>query len=390
MNLKCGRDFLTEGRLYGISPTCSCSLDPMPAMGSKHTNGWRHLVPELLARHQRDGGSFSAWARNAGVGLATVQRFTGGTCQPNSLTVAALGLALGRRLELLPWRSSTDTARSRQPALPEEQSVPRTDAAGLLSLVGAELRHARRAAGITAAETGAAIGSCAASVLRAERPGRPYPDLETLGLLAEQAGCSLTWMPVTAPWRVRPWQLPSVQPPTRAQRLRHARSVGRVAGQMLSLRGDWATPRHVMAEVTAERGCPPVLDAAASVASVFDGALSWLGPDHPDPRRRDALLYDEWARLVDPDSAAWAWLNPPYGIGLSAWTERAVATAAAGLPLVSLLPCRTDTRWWHRDVVATDAVVRFFRGRLAFDDGADPAPFASVLVTWESPSRQSG
>jgi phage N-6-adenine-methyltransferase len=78
------------------------------------------------------------------------------------------------------------------------------------------------------------------------------------------------------------------------------------------------------------------------------------------------------------------WLNPPYGRTIGAWTSRAresVAKREASV-VVGLLPARTDTAWWHRDVMGSAEEVRLVRGRLRFGDAVAGAPFPSVVVVW--------
>ena len=94
---------------------------------------------------------------------------------------------------------------------------------------------------------------------------------------------------------------------------------------------------------------------------------------------------------------AWApavcWMNPPYR-DAQAWTAKAVEEAKRGATVVGLLPARTDTEWFHRDVLGAGAEVRFIRGRLSFrprrqaSDGKvrdGNAAFPSILVVWRPP-----
>lgn len=62
-------------------------------------------------------------------------------------------------------------------------------------------------------------------------------------------------------------------------------------------------------------------------------------------------------------------MNPPYGREISAWTERLwVSVAGNGNEeALVLLPARTDTKWWHRDIASADAVC-FLKGRVRFVD----------------------
>lgn len=136
---------------------------------------------------------------------------------------------------------------------------------------------------------------------------------------------------------------------------------------------------------------PIALDAAACGTSTLV-ADHYLGLDHPDPDRRDALAFDSWAHLVPAGGAVW--LNPPYVpvAVMSAFLHRAVATAADGVPVVGLVPASTGARWWWDHVVDAGADVEFLRGRLSFGGPhaapgtAHTAPWASALVRWPAGS----
>ena len=83
-------------------------------------------------------------------------------------------------------------------------------------------------------------------------------------------------------------------------------------------------------------------------------------------------------------------LNPPYGKEVYAWTHKARNEAERGALVVALLPASTDLAWWHEDVVAARAEVRYLRGRVRFlTDGPYRASgfFASVVVVWRPLNR---
>lgn len=87
---------------------------------------------------------------------------------------------------------------------------------------------------------------------------------------------------------------------------------------------------------------------------------------------------------VDGLTQAWwghVFMNPPYGREIKFWLEKASLEAKAGVQIVGLVPARTDTGWWHNFVVGQADVV-FLRGRLAFGDGTQAAPFPSALIFW--------
>lgn len=72
------------------------------------------------------------------------------------------------------------------------------------------------------------------------------------------------------------------------------------------------------------------------------------------------------------------WCNPPYGREIGKWVEKCSMHEGVA---VMLVPARTDTKWWQDYIYRNpNAQVRFFRGRLKFNDGKNPAPFPSALV----------
>lgn len=77
-------------------------------------------------------------------------------------------------------------------------------------------------------------------------------------------------------------------------------------------------------------------------------------------------------------------MNPPYGREIYAWTRKA---REAGSLVVGLLPASTDLAWWHEDVVAAGAEVRYLRGRVRFLTGGPYRAsgfFPSVVVVWRA------
>lgn len=146
-------------------------------------------------------------------------------------------------------------------------------------------------------------------------------------------------------------------------------------------RNDWHTPPEVRTQVLDR--WPVTLDAAACATSAL--VDNYLGLDHPNPDRRDALAFPHWADLAGDGVV---FLNPPYLPSnlLGDFLTRAVATAHTGTPVVGLLPASTGTAWWWRHVVEPGARVEFLRGRLAFTGPhARPgqcAPWSSAIVEW--------
>lgn len=73
-------------------------------------------------------------------------------------------------------------------------------------------------------------------------------------------------------------------------------------------------------------------------------------------------------------------MNPPYGRQIKWWMKKAYNEAQTNpLPIVCLIPARTDTIWWHEYCMKADEI-RFVRGRLKFSDCENSAPFPSAVV----------
>jgi phage N-6-adenine-methyltransferase len=74
-------------------------------------------------------------------------------------------------------------------------------------------------------------------------------------------------------------------------------------------------------------------------------------------------------------------INPPYGRELPKWVKRAAMEAQIGnVPIVMLIPARTDTRWFHDYIYGKATEIRFLKGRLVFGELKNSAPFHSMLV----------
>jgi len=126
-------------------------------------------------------------------------------------------------------------------------------------------------------------------------------------------------------------------------------------------------------------------------SAVFSAAhVEWGTP--PDLK---VDLEKEFRFTLDPCTVGQVWdgrqiswvghrvfCNPPYGRGLKTWLAKGPEAEIA----VFLLPARTDTGWFHDYALRADEI-RFFRGRLKFDenhitprDEKNAAPFPSMLV----------
>jgi site-specific DNA-methyltransferase (adenine-specific) len=129
---------------------------------------------------------------------------------------------------------------------------------------------------------------------------------------------------------------------------------------------DWATPPEVFEPLDAEFGF--TLDPCCTVATAkcpkfYTEAEDGLQRDWHDER---------------------VFMNPPYGREIAAWTRKAREEAERGTLVVGLLPASTDLGWWHEDILAPGAEVRFIRGRVRFlcDGRWANAFMPSVVVVW--------
>ncbi len=52
-----------------------------------------------------------------------------------------------------------------------------------------------------------------------------------------------------------------------------------------------------------------------------------------------------------------------YGREISQWVQKAYTSSLRGATVVCLIPCRTDTAWFH-DLILGQAEIRFLSGRL--------------------------
>ena len=104
----------------------------------------------------------------------------------------------------------------------------------------------------------------------------------------------------------------------------------------------------------------------------------------------DALSAEEW-----PGNGT-VWINPPYST-IRDWLPR-IRKEASHRDVVILIPSRTETDWWHEQIMKADEI-RFIRGRVAFvpPPGLKLPPagnrpvFASVVVIfrWKAFPRLS-
>lgn len=134
-------------------------------------------------------------------------------------------------------------------------------------------------------------------------------------------------------------------------------------GLFSSATDDWATPQDLFDELNREFKFE--LDVCASPGNAKCERYFTAEQDG---------LKQEWSGRC--------WCNPPYGRTIGLWVAKARESAAAGALVVCLLPARTDTSWWHDDVIEGDAEIRFLKGRLKFGGADNSAPFPSAVVVF--------
>lgn len=143
---------------------------------------------------------------------------------------------------------------------------------------------------------------------------------------------------------------------------------------------NWRTPEEIWGPLFTEFN--PRLDLAADAsASLCD---FWLGPGALNP---DALVFEDWAEVLCGKAG---WLNPPFSrrekMPIAPWIERCYRTQQAGGRVVSLIPARADTQWWHRWVMKARQI-RLIEGRVRFirpsGEVGESAPFPSAVVIWD-------
>lgn len=87
---------------------------------------------------------------------------------------------------------------------------------------------------------------------------------------------------------------------------------------------------------------------------------------------KDDGLAQDWSNDV-------VFMNPPYGRVIGDWIKKA---KESNTTVVCLVPARTDTRWWHDNVINDADEIRFIKGRLKFGGQKNSAPFPSAVIIY--------
>jgi len=153
--------------------------------------------------------------------------------------------------------------------------------------------------------------------------------------------------------------------------------------KIVTPKDEWETPQwlfdlldqefHFNCDAAANRGNPK--------------CDNYFGPFPP----MDSLKID-W---VDPTpNHIWLpkvfYLNPPYSAGnIDKFMQKAYEESLKGAIVVCLVPCATDTRWWHNHAMKAQEI-RFIKGRIRFvgyDDEskqiANSPTFSSCVVIFD-------
>jgi hypothetical protein len=120
---------------------------------------------------------------------------------------------------------------------------------------------------------------------------------------------------------------------------------------------------------------PIGLDPCSNALSTTNASTSWWGlvAHAPKEHRFDGLA-ESWR------GRGLVYVNPPYGAKISPWIAKILAEARAGVEIVSLVPARVDTHWFHSACYPpeTDGTC-LWKGRVTFEPAKQPAMFPSAI-----------
>jgi phage N-6-adenine-methyltransferase len=127
-----------------------------------------------------------------------------------------------------------------------------------------------------------------------------------------------------------------------------------------SKRQDWETPDEIFNPLQKEFGI--ILDVCATQENAKC--------DYYFNVEIDGLKQD-WGDIA-------CWMNPPFG-EQGKWVKKAYEESQKKATVVCLLPCRTNTNWWHDYCMKGE--IRFIRGRPKFKGAKHglPQPLAIVI-----------
>ena len=147
---------------------------------------------------------------------------------------------------------------------------------------------------------------------------------------------------------------------------------------LFSHKGDeWQTPKWLFDQLDAEFHFQ--IDAAATSENTKCENLFRISKSTPN-----GSLGHDW---VWSDTSIWRrfFLNPPYS-KIAAFMKKAYEESLKGATVVCLIPCRTDTRYWH-DYCMKASEIRLIKGRLKFTnqtiEKTSSATFPSCIVVFD-------
>jgi len=140
---------------------------------------------------------------------------------------------------------------------------------------------------------------------------------------------------------------------------------------------EWETPQWLFDLLDQEFHFQ--IDAACSISNIL--CLCGFTKD-VDALQSEWVSYDyDDDDVVIPNGIYRIFLNPPYS-KIGPFMKKAYEESLKGATVVCLIPCRTDTRYWH-DYVMKAHEIRLIQGRLKFSNSKTSAPFPSCIVIFD-------
>jgi phage N-6-adenine-methyltransferase len=128
---------------------------------------------------------------------------------------------------------------------------------------------------------------------------------------------------------------------------------------------EWRTPYKIVTLIKDEG-----FNIALDLAATEENAIAHYFCD-------DLFNDDQYDKELVFEKNDVAYCNPPY----SKCKEFVKKVSEIDIPVIMLLPARTDTKWFHDYIyMKEDVKIKLIKGRLKFSDAKSSAPFPSMLV----------